>query len=632
MVFAGLEAPPPTRRHLRHWEQVCCFLDSQPRRAVAHPFPMGPTLPLLSTRLLKRMAAFKLVSHYDDCTWRLNRRWRARLARLAEGLPPDEPRERRKRDAEGEADPFIADVGVDTLYVSLYGDEVPTALLEACDYYKDLAQEDDATIETEWLFFDAPLSMYKHGVGTGKGNRVSWSFLLRNEYLQLLLRRTPLQGMFGSVRFSAQCLWTFGPRGTLDRFASDLDVLWQAMAGGRVFRQMYGPDGDAAEAQTQDREDEAISAVRFQLSQIHLCADIAHFAPEPSDLARVVSRSFKKAVHIPSIMEQNTPDPSRFADDGDDEDADFGAFLLSEPWEVESVPPEWEGVPVDFYADGEEDDENKASTDKTEDENEGDETPADEEGAAAYLWGQRASGFAFSPGADLSATWYDKALEERLSGKLWMRPIHEAGGWQVGMPLFRVEVRFRRGVLRELASAYGQDARTVARWFDDPWLCLDHLGDLWAYFVGLPPELDSAPDVVGRGWMRLTLPNLDDTNHSRWPTDPTWETIQRAQFVADLPTALKRLPKVAPNLNQVDAELYGLLKLRAALRGEYLSEQTTLSQELHRFVERMEEVDAERGRDFAEEVREKARSMGKPVPLRQDRALLLRRPSGRTAD
>ncbi len=121
--------------------------------------------------------------------------------------------------------------------------------------------------------------------------------------------------------------------------------------------------------------------------------------------------------------------------------------------------------------------------------------------------------------------------------------------------------------------------------------------------------------------MRLTLPNPDDTNHSRWPTDPSWETIQRAQFAADPPTALKRLPKIAPNLNQVDAELYGLLKLRAALRGEYLSEQMTLSQELHRFALRMEEVDAERGRDFAEEVREKARMMGKPVPLRGDSVL-----------
>ena len=38
--------------------------------------------------------------------------------------------------------------------------------------------------------------------------------------------------------------------------------------------------------------------------------------------------------------------------------------------------------------------------------------PVDESGAAVYLWGRRASGFAFAPGAALSAVIYDKALEE----------------------------------------------------------------------------------------------------------------------------------------------------------------------------------------------------------------------------
>jgi hypothetical protein len=76
---------------------------------------------------------------------------------------------------------------------------------------------------------------------------------------------------------------------------------------------------------------------------------------------------------------------------------------------------------------------------------------------------------------------------------------------------------------------------------------------------------------------------------------------------------------VVHDLAQVDAELYGLLKLRAVLRGEHLETTTTLSQELHAFAGRMDEVDAERGRDFAEEVREKARRLGRPVPMRSER-------------
>jgi hypothetical protein len=81
------------------------------------------------------------------------------------------------------------------------------------------------------------------------------------------------------------------------------------------------------------------------------------------------------------------------------------------------------------------------------------------------------------------------------------------------------------------------------------------------------------------------------------------------------PAALTRLQRVRHDLTQVDAELNGLLKLRAVLRGEYLDTTATLSQELHAFADEMKEVDAKRGRDCAEEVREKARTLGKPVPL-----------------
>ena len=92
--------------------------------------------------------------------------------------------------------------------------------------------------------------------------------------------------------------------------------------------------------------------------------------------------------------------------------------------------------------------------------------------------------------------------------------------------------------------------------------------------------------------------------------------IQRAQFGNRLPAALRRLPRGTHDLEQVDAELYGLLKLRGALRGEYLDTTVTLSQELRAFAKRMEEVDEEKGRDFADEVREKARQLGRPVPMR----------------
>src|SRR5262249_12649806 len=164
-----------------------------------------------------------------------------------------------------------------------------------------------------------------------------------------------------------------------------------------------------------------------------------------------------------------------------------------------------------------------------------------------------ASGFAFAPGATLSGAIYDKVLEERRSGKRWMEQIHRAGGWTPGMPLFRVEGRFTRDVFRELAAGMGVEA---GDWCDDPWACLTHLHDLWAYFVGLPPEHDPTPEVSHRGWLRLTVPIKGDANCSRWSTDPLWEVVQQAHFTDSLPPMpLQRVRRLVHDVGQIDAEL-----------------------------------------------------------------------------
>jgi hypothetical protein len=592
MVFVSMRAAPPSRRHLRHWERVCRYLDAQPYRAVSLPLPADPPM---SVRLFKRMAVFRLVRHRNDCRWQLSPRWRAIVQRLWNRLPPDEPANEPARPDRSECAHFIADTGVDTLYVNLKAnDGLPTLLVERCDALKAIAQTDDRTVETPWKVFGAPLSMYKSGVGTHtKGRGVSWSYILRNGMVMLLLRKSPLSGLVGSARLSAECLWTHGARGALDRLRDDLAGMWASAEAGS-FRQVI-----------------------WQLSQIHLCADVANFEPDPADLSRLLTRSRKRAIHIPSLHDVESAAAGEHLEGTAESDDD--AWLMS------SAPPAWDGVPLELldlasidspFSEHEDDD----GEDEDEDE---DIAYADEEGAAVHLWGRRASGFAFSPGSDLSAVWYDKLLEERASGKRWMEAIHAAGGWQAGMPLTRIEARFRRGVLRELAANATTPDAAPKRWFDDPWDCLDHLQDLWAFFAGLSPEADIAPDVTHRGWMRLTVVDADDANRSRWRTDPNWETIQRARFQPDASSAaLTRLPRVRHDLAQVDAELYGLLKLRAVLRGEYLETTATLSQELRAFSDDMDEVDARRGRDFAEEVREKARMLGKPVPMRSDTASL----------
>jgi hypothetical protein len=52
-----------------------------------------------------------------------------------------------------------------------------------------------------------------------------------------------------------------------------------------------------------EREDESFDPVVWRLSQLHRCADVANFAPEPVDLERIVTHARKKTAHIPSVEE-----------------------------------------------------------------------------------------------------------------------------------------------------------------------------------------------------------------------------------------------------------------------------------------------------------------------------------------
>jgi len=56
-----------------------------------------------------------------------------------------------------------------------------------------------------------------------------------------------------------------------------------------------------------------------------------------------------------------------------------------------------------------------------------------------------------------------------------METIHAVGGWRSEMPLFRVEGRFTREVLREIAAGMNL---AQGDWCDDPWLALDHLSTI----------------------------------------------------------------------------------------------------------------------------------------------------------
>jgi hypothetical protein len=221
------------------------------------------------------MARFGLVRHKDDCSWQLARRWRSILQRLWDRAPEEKPTS--PQAAAGERAPFIVDANVDTLYVSLFAHALPAELVERCEHYEAEAQHVDGPVETPCRVFDAALSMWKAGVGTSQTNcGISWSFLLRNAVVILRLRRSRLHGLIGSVRLSAECLWTCGPRAAFDGVRDALAAIW---AG----------SGDSSP----EEAERVFAAVRWQLAQLHLCVDVANWAPQPADLDRVLTCSCK---------------------------------------------------------------------------------------------------------------------------------------------------------------------------------------------------------------------------------------------------------------------------------------------------------------------------------------------------
>src|SRR5262249_39570957 len=159
------------------------------------------------------------------------------------------------------------------------------------------------------------------------------------------------------------------------------------------------------------------------------------------DVGRVVTRSLKRVLYAPSVGQLAA------AWDGEGEPLDLDALVDGlDEW---AAPAEWVGLPMELLAGAQFAGEDAEEVEGNAEDLPGDESPADELGVWVHGWGRRVSGFAFSPGGDLAPVWYDKLLEERLSGKRWMEPIHQAGGWRAGMPLTRVEVRFRRAALRD---------------------------------------------------------------------------------------------------------------------------------------------------------------------------------------
>src|SRR5437868_13470487 len=118
--------------------------------------------------------------------------------------------------------------------------------------------------------------MYRAGGNTDQGGGVSWSYILRNNSLALLIRKAPLGGIVAQARLGSECLWRLTPRRALDEVDALIRRMWACPI---PFCRKGGKSAKMSEA------------ARWQVSQILLAVDVANAPLALEQASRYVSRS-----------------------------------------------------------------------------------------------------------------------------------------------------------------------------------------------------------------------------------------------------------------------------------------------------------------------------------------------------
>jgi hypothetical protein len=168
--------------------------------------------------------------------------------------------------------PLIVGRGVDTLVLNVYfrdgqhkpcKREIPHELKEQLDAWKQAAIVEEEPIPVPLAFEGASLHMYPNGAGKGQ-----WRWLLRCESFNLLISMGRLNCV-AQVRFSSEFLWSC-------RGVDDAIVRVEEFLVHHFFQE----------------------CVYLQVSEVHLCADIAGWDVESIDQRRdFVSRSRKRGTY-----------------------------------------------------------------------------------------------------------------------------------------------------------------------------------------------------------------------------------------------------------------------------------------------------------------------------------------------
>lgn len=242
----------------------------------------------------------------------------------------------------------------DTLVINAHG-RMPAERAEELEALKRLAQEAEEDVATPWTFASQTLFVKPHG------SQRQWRWILHCPALHLDLGAGTRNHIVCKARLSALLL---AERGSGDALYA-LHAFLVELLGGEGFT--------------------------LQVSEVHLCADIAGWALTADQDRAFITRGHKRSRHV-------LGEAVDLPDDQDHQDQDGG----------------------------------------------------DEDGLEVRLYGRRCTGYEFSRGAPHACRLYDKTNEIRHSRKDWMRDIWTANGWDGEARVTRVEFVYKRACLKEM--------------------------------------------------------------------------------------------------------------------------------------------------------------------------------------
>jgi hypothetical protein len=243
--------------------------------------------------------------------------------------------------------------GIDTEIINVHGN-LPEELAVEFDELKRGAQDVEDDLATRFTFAGQTLFIKPHG------SQRQWRWILHCPYLHLDLGPGKRNHIICKARLASVLLWERGADAAITLLYSFLVEL----LGGEYFR--------------------------LQVSEAHLCADIAGW-----EMTVEEAQAFITLGHKRKVREAH----------GDEESDDSET-----PTDSEDTPP---GLEINLY-------------------------------------GRRCTGFEFSKGAAHSCCLYDKTKELAKSRKEWMQAVWEQNGWDGEARVVRVEFRYKRECLREL--------------------------------------------------------------------------------------------------------------------------------------------------------------------------------------